>query len=347
MFLVVVMKMNKPESSDVVITGGSGYIGSSLARSFSERGVKVSTLDMRPQSNCLKDMNVPHAVCDLRDYDDLMRNLPDSRLAIHTAIVQIPHISENTRLGYEANIVGTQNVCRAVEATDMEGMILTSSWHVFGESGLNGVVSEGFGYRPDKVEDRARLYALCKNGQEVITRLFNEFSDKAYGIVRMGTVLGERMPEKTAANMFIKQSLEGKDLTPYKHSMYRPMVYVSIRDILEGLFRYAMKILNGEFPQSPNSLESIVNLIYPEPMTILELAETVRDLAREITGGRLSPKIEVVDQGIPSLFEKDDKSRVQFDITRARVLLGMDRLISPEEEIEGIIRKRAKDTLSD
>jgi len=35
-----------------------------------------------------------------------------------------------------------------------------------GESGLSGVLDEGFGYRPDRVEERARLYALSKVIQE-------------------------------------------------------------------------------------------------------------------------------------------------------------------------------------
>jgi hypothetical protein len=32
------------------------------------------------------------------------------------------------------------------------------------------------------------------------------------------------MPEKTAANIFITNGLSGRPLTPYKHSLYRPML---------------------------------------------------------------------------------------------------------------------------
>jgi hypothetical protein len=36
---------------------------------------------------------------------------------------------------------------------------------------LEGVVDEEFGYRPDKVEERAKIYALSKVCQESVVRL--------------------------------------------------------------------------------------------------------------------------------------------------------------------------------
>ena len=100
---------------------------------------------------------------------------------------------------------------------------MSGSWHTMGERKLRGIVDEEFGFRPDKVEDRARLYALSKIGQETIVRFYDEMSAKTYSIIRMGTVLGADMPKKTAANIFIENGLVGKPLTPYRHSLYRPV----------------------------------------------------------------------------------------------------------------------------
>jgi len=50
---------------------------------------------------------------------------------------------------------------------------------------------------------------LAKIAQESIVRFYDEMSEKVFGIVRMGTVLGEGMPEKTAANIFITNGLRG------------------------------------------------------------------------------------------------------------------------------------------
>ncbi len=99
--------------------------------------------------------------CDIQKYSDVERGLEIVELVIHTAIVQIPLINEVKKLGYEVNILGTQNVCRAVSQTSsVRGMILAGSWHVVGEEELRGVIDEEFGFRPDKVEERARLYTL-------------------------------------------------------------------------------------------------------------------------------------------------------------------------------------------
>jgi len=72
--------------------------------------------------------------------------------------MQILRINKEKRLGYEVNVIGTQNVCKAVdECKSVKGLILTGTWHTIGEREINGIVDESFGYRPDKVEDRARL----------------------------------------------------------------------------------------------------------------------------------------------------------------------------------------------
>jgi len=39
----------------------------------------------------------------------------------------------------------------------------------------------------------------------------------------------------------------------------------------------------------------VLNFVYPEPITILELAEIVRDIIIKLTNGRRVPKIEIVD----------------------------------------------------
>jgi nucleoside-diphosphate-sugar epimerase len=54
-------------------------------------------------------------------------------------------------------------------------LIVTGSWHTIGESELTGTINEEFGYRPDKVEERAKLYVLSKIAQETIVRFYKRF----------------------------------------------------------------------------------------------------------------------------------------------------------------------------
>ena len=247
------------------IIGGAGFVGTSLARHLVEN-FQVKILDVKTPPKDLEKV-VTYTRCDIRDYGEVIKGLDDVNLVIHVAIVQIPLINEQRRLGYEVNVIGTQNVCKAVdESPNVKGMILAGSWHTVGERDLKGIIDEEFGFRPDKVEDRARLYTLSKIAQESIVRFYDEMSNKIYGIIRMGTVLGEGMPEKTAANIFIERGLKGEAITPYKHSMYRPMLYANIDDICRAFEAYAKKIFDHEIEKSSNSLAHIVNVFYPEPI---------------------------------------------------------------------------------
>lgn len=328
------------QMSNVLVTGGSGFIGSAVARYLAERGFHVKTLDVLPQPSQLRELNIPHSICDLAEYDTLKDCIHDIDLVVHSAIVQIPRINQERRESFAVNVVGTENICRIVDSVRCRGLILTGSWHVVGESGLSGVITEGFGYRPDKVEDRARLYALSKISQELIVRLYGEFSDKVFGVLRLGTVLGDGMPSDTAASIFIDQAVRGQDLTPFRHSMHRPIVYVSIRDVLEGFHRFSKMILSGQYAASNSSLTNIANLLNPEPVTVLELAKMVRDIVKRISGGKLKPGIRIVDRGLPSLFDEIDKKRVKFDVRRCRELLGFKDFISPADEIEAMLERR-------
>lgn len=324
------------------IVGGSGFIGSALAE-YLTKSFQVKVVDKNPPKAISEDIEFEQ--CDIRKYNEIAQSLSDVNLVIHTAIIQIPLINEKKRLGYEVNILGTQNVCKVADENPLiKGLILTSSWHIFGESGLRGIITEEFGFRPDKVQDRARQYALCKVAQETIVRLYDELSKKTFGVIRMGTVLGNRMPEKTAANLFVSKGLKGETITPYKDSMHRPMLYVDISDIQKGFELYAKKILDGEICKMGNSIHHIVNLCWPEPVTILELARMIKDLITKLTFNKVNPKIEIVDTGQPSVFTSEDKNLMRVDVSKARGFLGLENLVSPYESLETIIKKRITQT---
>jgi UDP-glucose 4-epimerase len=238
-------------------------------------------------------------------------------------------------------VIGTQNVCKAVEDNPrIKGLILAGTWHTIGERDLKGKIDEEFGFRPDKVEARARLYAISKMAQESIVRYYDEMSTKIYGIVRMGTVLGDDMPAETAANIFIRKAIQGESITPFKHSMYRPMLYVDVRDVCRAYEVFASKILDNKCPKGDNSLTHIVNVYYPEPMTILELAETVRKIVADLTHGKKKANLEITDKGLPPMFQKTDKKRIEVNIEKAQSFLGLGKLHSPEESLKELVRKQ-------
>jgi UDP-glucose 4-epimerase len=326
------------------ITGGSGYIGSSLAKHFAE-SFDVKLIDVNEPKEKFQE-NVSFQKCDIRNYAEVQNAVTDVDVIIHAAIIQIPAINERKKLGYDVNFFGTQNICRAVdESENAKGLILSGSWHTIGEKGLSGLINEEFGFRPDKVEDRARLYALSKMAQESIVRFYDEMSPKVFGILRMGTVLGQGMPEKTAANIFINNGLAGKSLTPFKCSMCRPMLYVDLNDICQAYVEFVNRILGESMKKDNNSLSHIFNVYYPEIVTIAELAELVRSVIFEQSKEKVRPTINVVETEQPSGFNKNDKSLIKVDTTKALKGLGIKKLKSPKESIEEIVKNRISSQL--
>jgi len=323
----------------IAIIGGAGFIGSSLAEYLKSR-FSIRVLDLK--SPGLTEQ-IEYRCCDIQCFPMLLYNLVDVDLVIHSAVIQIPRINEQIQLGYETNIRGTENVCEAVDnKRNIRGLLLAGSWHTIGEREVNGIIDEEFGFRPDKVERRARLYVLSKIAQEAIVRFHDEMSDKIFGIIRLGTVLGEGMPEKTAANLFIQQGLGGSAITPYRQSMHRPMLYVDINDICRAFENYIDKILGGAMEKEKDSLEHIVNVYYPKPMTILELAQSIQDSITESTDRKIIPKLEIVDTHEEVLFKESDKNLMRVDINKARNFLNLECLKSPRESIRGLVHKYRK-----
>lgn len=327
---------------DVAIIG-AGFVGSSLADYLNDR-YSVTTFDVNPTPPLLQTVkNVEHRVCDITDYQEIKRKIGEPRVIVHTAIVQIPAINEMRDRAYQVNVLGTHNISKvAKETSSVSGLILCGSWHVFGERGYETIVDVGFGYRPDKVEERAKLYVISKMIQEGIVRFYNRMvEDKIYGVIRLGTVLGKGMPEKTAANIFVTNGLQGKPITPYKHTMYRPMLYVAMDDVCE-----TFRLLIDNFAQRDKGDEAsndhIFNLFYPEPITILELAETVKEAIVLHTQGMVVPRLEIVDTGLSSLFNEDEKQTLSVDISNTLDFFGIDELKSPKETISEIVRKKSQ-----
>lgn len=323
----------------IAIVGGSGYIGSSLARyllkEFDVRVVDKATLPLDLENQ------VEYCYCDVRDFDNVVAGIEGVDLIIHTAIIQIPLINEQKKLGYEVNVIGTQNVCRAVEESKTtKGMILAGTWHVIGERGLRGIIDEEFGFRPDMVEERARSYTMCKIMQETIVRYYGEMSKKIFGVLRLGTVLGEGMPEKTAANIFIERGLKGGLITPFSHSMYRPMLYVDINDVCEAFSRFTKKILNRDIDSTENSLMSVLNVYYQVPITILDLAEIVKENIEVLTNRKQKPNIEIKNTHPPILFSEEDKKLIRVDISRTLKFLNLQTFKSPKDSLKEIIKTR-------
>ncbi|MGE5661056.1 MAG: NAD-dependent epimerase/dehydratase family protein, partial [Ignavibacteriales bacterium] len=129
--------VEKDHIPKIGIIGGSGYIGSTIACALSETS-QIVVIDQAPLRKN-PDGRITYRRCDITKYDEVKNALEGLDLVIHTAIIQIPLINENRKLGFEVNFIGTQNICRCIDQSPtLKGMLLTGTWHVFGERGIWG-----------------------------------------------------------------------------------------------------------------------------------------------------------------------------------------------------------------
>ncbi|EPA05286.1 NAD-dependent epimerase/dehydratase family protein [Candidatus Nitrosarchaeum limnium] len=327
---------------DVAIIG-SGFVGTSLAH-FLQNYFSVKTFDIVSQSSLLTNSKIPHELIDITDFNSLQK-IGNPKVIIHSAIIQIPKINEDKNLGYNVNVKGTQNICEIVsQNSSIQGMLLISSWHTYGEQQLKGLLQENIGYRPDMVEDRARLYALSKTIQECLIRFYDEKTpNKIFGALKIGTVLGEGMPKGTAANLFIEKAISGEKLTPFKHSMNRPMLYASITDICKATKNFVNLIIEQK-KTSNNSIEHVMNIAYPHPISILDLAHIISNSVNKYTNGKIKPEVSIIDQGLDEVGSSTDKDNIELDVSKVKNFLNMETLTSPQEQIDILIKKKLSTT---
>ena len=86
-------------SKKIIITGAAGFIGSRLAEIFVEKGYEVTAFDRYNSFNSFgwldnsiykKDINFCSG--DIRDYESVLKNFKNKKIAIHlAALVGIPY----------------------------------------------------------------------------------------------------------------------------------------------------------------------------------------------------------------------------------------------------------------
>ncbi|HLF19931.1 MAG TPA: SDR family oxidoreductase [Bacteroidota bacterium] len=112
---------------NVLVTGGTGFIGSNLAIALVQRGCCVRIL-RRPNSDlrAIGNAEVEHVIGDVRDPDSLRRAVQGCDTVFHTAAL-ISHWRKERPLMYNINIDGTRNVVQTCLELGVQKLIHTSS----------------------------------------------------------------------------------------------------------------------------------------------------------------------------------------------------------------------------
>ncbi len=129
----------------ILVTGGSGYIGSHTVLALAEAGYDVVIADNYSNSKpealrrlCkLAGRDIPFALCDLVDpqaTEDLFRSFPDIEAVIHFAgLKAVGESVKKPLLYFDNNIKSTLNLLNSMKAHSVDSFVFSSSATVYGD----------------------------------------------------------------------------------------------------------------------------------------------------------------------------------------------------------------------
>lgn len=312
----------------ILITGGSGFIGSHLADACIERGDEVFVLDDlstgafdniahlkgHPRFHYTIDsVHKPWVVAELVDRCDIVFHL--------AAAVGVKLIVESPVRTIETNVHGTEVVLAQADKKKKK-VILASTSEVYGlseqvpfkEDGplVMGATTKGrWSYACSKALDEflALAYWREKRLPTVVVRLFNTVGPRQTG--QYGMVIPT----------FVKQALAGRPITVFGDgTQSRCFTYVG--DVVAALLRLM---------EHPAAVGQVYNIGSDEEVTIARLAETVKVLTQSASEIVRVPYHEAYEAGF------EDMPRRVPDLTKIRAAIGYKPTLRLEQILQSVI----------
>ena len=249
----------------VLVTGASGMVGRNLVEYFQQKGVETIPTDVagcEVSGNLLEKEFVFGELASL-DFDAIVHM---------AAITEIKKTVEDPTLCFEVNCFGSLNVLELALRKKVTRILCTSSANVYGAPKKNPVTEE------TPFEPRVP-YDYSKVVLENIAMSFHKTKSLPVSLTRSWLLFGKFDQPSRATIRFIRACLKdepltlfngGKDTTSPSHAA--------------NFAKLAITILNND-----RAIGRAYNFGGERPVTIRELAETIRDLTGSKSKLNLAP----------------------------------------------------------
>ena len=305
----------------IVITGGAGFIGTTLARRLVDENevVAVDNLhrDTLGGTNLADHPNFRLVQGDVLDPAGLTEIVSGATHVVHCAgIAGVDTVLESPVRTMRVNVIGTYNVLEAALSSrdTIERLVDFSTSEVFGQYAFN--VHEAHVTTIGSVGEARWTYAVSKLAGEHMAHAYHSELGLPTTSVRPFNVFGPRQIGGGAIRAFIEAALAGGDLTIHGDgSQIRAWCYVD--DMVDG----ALLAL-----ESPNAVGESFNIGNARS------AVTIHDLAQRVQ--RLTGcSGEIVFR---ALHYTDVELRIP-NVDKARELLGFEAKVDLDEGLERTI----------
>ncbi len=142
---------------NILLTGGTGFIGSNLAADLTKRGYSVR-LFRRPTSSltAVADLDVEHFHGDLRDAEALRKAVKGCDTVFHVGAL-VSYWRKQREEMYDINIGGTRNIVEACLEAGVERLVHTSSIAAIGYSDAGALADESNAFNWDRLDIGYRI----------------------------------------------------------------------------------------------------------------------------------------------------------------------------------------------
>jgi len=296
-----------------VVTGGAGFVGSWVCERLLDLGAEVVCVDnfvTGAVGNIAHLVRRPGFTVVDQDVSEGLRVEGDVAWVLHLASPASP--VHYLRLPIETMKVGSLGTMHALDLAESKRarFVLASTSEVYGDP-QEHPQRESYWGNVNPVGPRS-VYDESKRFAEALTTAYRTERGVDTAIVRLFNTYGPRMrlDDGRAIPAFMAQALRGEPLTiAGDGSQTRSLCYVE--DTVEGILALAASDQRGP-----------VNIGSSEEMSVLELAERVRDVS-----GSASP-IEFVD------LPQDDPKQRRPDTTLAAELLAWEPQVPVDEGLK-------------
>jgi len=302
----------------ILVTGGMGFIGSSLARRLVSDGAQVTLCDAMIDGYGGNPANIAElrgrVEVDASDVRDAaaMERLVDGRDIVFHLAAQVSHVMSlsNPYPDIDINIKGTAVVLEACRKKNPRAVIVRSGTRGQYGPAVKLPVSE------DTPSDPRGIYEISQLSSEMICRTYTRIHGIRTVPLRLTNIYGPRAQMRHSqfgvVNWFVRLALEGRPIPIFgTGKILRDFLYVD--DCVEALVAAAT---------SPAAVGEILNVGHDRPSTFLEVAELLREIVPDtrIEFTEFSPERKAQEPG-------DFVS----DITKIRRLLGWEPKTSLRE----------------
>ena len=258
------MNATSPKACRVLVTGAAGFLGQGLIGALAQdrRCEAVVAVDVRELPAAQQLPGITHVTQDVRD-PALTSTMAAHRIdtVVHLASIVTPGKDSNRAFEYSVDVGGTQNVLQACVQHGVRHIVVSSSGAAYGYHADNVPwLTEDMPLRGNETFAYAHHKRLV---EEMLAQYRQSHPELAQTVLRIGTILGERVDNQITA-LFEKPRLlaiQGSD---------SPFVFIWDEDVTGA----TLHALSGQ------AQTGCFNLAGDGALTIFEIAQRLNKQPR-------------------------------------------------------------------